>query len=171
MPTPASLSSFNDVCLNYSASILIIIRRYNKDVMVEKDLHQEVLLKMWRNWATFDREKGALYTWISIITTHICIDHLRKVRGKKLLYQEDRELKEAAKLTEEADSGMHRRELMRLAGLLSPGQRDVIMMIYFNGHTQDEASRLLSVPLGTVKSRQRSALRSLRKMFGSIFSN
>ena len=68
MPTPASLPSFNNVCLNYSAAICSIIRRYIKDAMVEKDLHQEVLLKMWRNRATFDRGRGSLYTWICVIT-------------------------------------------------------------------------------------------------------
>lgn len=169
MPTTAFSPSFKDVCLNYSAAVLTIIRRYNRDATVEKDLHQEVLLKMWRNWATFDREKGGLYTWISIITTHICIDYLRKIRGKKLLYQEDPDLKESAKLPGEADSEVHRHELMRLAGALSPRQREVIVMVYFKGHTQDEASRLLKVPLGTLKSRQRSALLALRKMYGSIF--
>jgi RNA polymerase sigma-70 factor (ECF subfamily) len=169
MPTPASLPSFNDVCLNYSAAILTIIRRYIRDVTVEKDLHQEVLLKMWRNWATFDRERGGLYTWINIITTHICIDYLRKTRGKKLRYYEDRDLKEADKLPLEADSGMHRRELIRLAGTLSPSQREVIVLVYFKGHTQYEASRLLKVPLGTLKSRQRAALLALRKMYDDIF--
>jgi RNA polymerase sigma factor (sigma-70 family) len=169
MPTPASLPSFENVCLNYSTAILTIIRRYNRDITVEKDLHQEVLLKLWRNWATFDRKRGGLFTWISIITTHICIDHLRKTRRTKLLDQQDPDLKEAAKLPGEADSAIHRHELMRLAGILSPGQRDVIVTIYFKGHTQHETSRLLNVPLGTVKSRQRSALLSLRKMYDSDF--
>jgi RNA polymerase sigma-70 factor (ECF subfamily) len=169
MPIRAPSVSFKDVCLNYSVAIRSIIRRHIGDLTVEKDLHQEVLLKMWKNWETFDCKKGALYTWISIITTHICIDYLRKIRRKKLLYQQDQDLKEAAKLPVEADSGVYRRELMRLACNLSPGQREVIVMIFFKGHTQNETSRLLKVPLGTVKTRYRSALHSLRKMYG-VFS-
>lgn len=169
MPTPASLSSFEDVCSNYAAAILTIIRRFNKNVSVEKDLHQEVLLKMWRNWESFDRTRGALYTWISIITTHICIDYLRKSRRMKLLEEKEPDSKEAAEVPVEADPTMHRHELMQLTGVLSPRQRDVIVMIYLEGHTQDEASRLLKLPLGTVKSRQRSAIISLRKMYGHVF--
>lgn len=168
MPTHTSLPTFENVCLNYSAAILTIIRRLIRDVTVEKDLQQEVLLKMWRNWTTFDREKGGLFTWISIITTHICIDYLRKTRRTKLLDQQGPDLKDAANPQAETNSAIHRYELMHLAAILSQGQRDVIVMIYFKGHTQNEASRLLKVPLGTVKSRQRSALLSLRKMYGSV---
>jgi RNA polymerase sigma-70 factor, ECF subfamily len=169
MPTLAPFPTFENVCLNYSAAIFTIIRRFNRDATVEKDLHQEVLLKMWRNWSTFNRDRGALFTWISIITTHTCIDHFRKTRRMKQLDQQDPDLEAAAKLPGEADPAIHRHELMRLACILSPGQRDVIVTIYFKGHTQNEASRLLKVPLGTVKSRQRSALLSLRKMYDVVF--
>jgi len=89
--------------------------------------------------------------------------------GIRLLDRQDQDLEETAKLPGEADSGMHRHELMRLAGSLSPDQRDIIVMMYFRGHTMREVSRLLNVPLGTIKSRQRSALYSLRKIYGSVF--
>lgn len=161
--------SFEDVCFNYSGAICGIIRRYNKDRSVEDDLHQEVLLKMWRNWPNFDRDRGGLYTWISIITTNVCIDHIRKIRRRRLLYQETPDLKQATDLSYEADHRLHRCELLRLARALSQGQRDVIVMVYIIGHTQSEVSRLLHVPIGTVKSRQQSALRILRKMYDRVF--
>lgn len=168
MPTPSRLPCFEDVCSDYSAAILAIIRRFNRDGTVEKDLHQEVLLKMWTHWASFDQERAGLYAWVAIITTHICIDYLRKKLRRKQLDQKHSDLKESAKTSCDPDSALHRHELMHLAGILSPGQRDVIVMIYFKGHTQNEASRLLKVPLGTVKSRQQAALLALRKMYGTI---
>ena len=47
---------------------------------------------------------------------------------------------------------------------LKPEQRSIIDMAYFNGYTQDEISKEMGIPLGTVKTRMRSAILELRKM-------
>jgi RNA polymerase sigma-70 factor, ECF subfamily len=157
--------SFDDVCLNYSRAMLRIIRHYIRNQSLEKDVHQEVLLKLWRKWPSYDQKKGSLFTWITVITTTICIDHLRKVHGKVLLDIQDRGLAEAENKLAETDLFNIRCELFRLTARLSANQQDVVKVIYFNGLTQDEAARLLHLPVGTVKSRQRAAILALRKMY------
>ena len=47
---------------------------------------------------------------------------------------------------------------------LKPDQRVIIDMAYFNGYTQDEISKTIGIPLGTVKTRMRTAILELRKM-------
>jgi RNA polymerase sigma factor (sigma-70 family) len=165
MPTTTHPRSFDDVCLNYSCAMLRIIRHYIKNPNLEKDVHQEVLLKLWRKWPTYDQQKGSLFTWITVITTTTCIDHLRKVHGKVLLGEQGRGLGEAERKMAETDLFNIRCELFRLTARLSANQRDVVKVIYFKGLTQDEAARLLHLPLGTVKSRQRAAILALRKMY------
>jgi RNA polymerase sigma factor (sigma-70 family) len=165
MTTTTHPRSFDDVCLSYSRAILRIIHHYFKNPNLEKDVHQEVLLKMWRKWPTYDQKKGSLFTWITVITTTICIDYLRKVHGKVWLGGQDRGLGEAEKKMAETDLFSIRCELFRLTARLSANQRDVVRVIYFMGLTQDEAASILHLPLGTVKSRHRAAIHALRKMY------
>ena len=47
---------------------------------------------------------------------------------------------------------------------LKPEQRSIIDLAYFNGYTQDEISKEMGIPLGTVKTRMRAAISELRKL-------
>jgi RNA polymerase sigma-70 factor (ECF subfamily) len=58
-------------------------------------------------------------------------------------------------------------ELREVVSQLKPEQQTLIEMVYWGGYTHEEAAQRLEMPLGTVKTRVRSALRDLRKFFGT----
>jgi RNA polymerase sigma factor (sigma-70 family) len=164
MPNASDCLPFEDVYSKYAEATLRKIYRYTRDKAVASDLLQDIFLKMWRNWSAFDKNKGTLYTWIMIITTTTCIDYLRRNSTNQPLPQQIRDIGEASRPIQ-PEAFVARRELLRLAGRLSPAQCEVLMLIYFKGLTQDEVAQHLNTPLGTIKSRQRSAILALRKMY------
>lgn len=165
MPASAISPAFEKVCLNYSSAMLRRIRLMVRDNSVEKDLMQECLLKMWRKWPTYDRQKGSLFTWTILITTSTCIDYLRAARGIIWLDVQSEFISQAPRFLSESSTAMLRQEFLRLIDCLPKREREVVNLIYFKGHTQKETSALLKVPLGTIKSRNRTALINLRKLY------
>lgn len=158
----AAHPSFDLLCSNYANAIRKRIRYYIKDESLAKDLHQEVLIKIWKGLRDFDPDKGSLYTWIIVITNNTCIDHLRTGRGKITAGLDVAGNNEDQTLPER-DFRL-RQELLCLAQRLSFHQRNILFLIYFQGYTQSQVAYLLQIPLGTVKARQRSGLIALRKM-------
>lgn len=164
MPKLIDCLSFEDVYSKYSEATLRKISRFTKDKAAASDLLQDIFIKMWRNWSTFDKTKGSLYAWIMVITTTTCIDYLRRNSTNQPLPQQIRDIGEASRPLQ-PDTFVARRELLRLAKNLSAAQREVLTLIYFKGLTQEEVAQRLNTPLGTIKSRQRAAILALRKMY------
>jgi RNA polymerase sigma-70 factor (ECF subfamily) len=121
-----------------------------------------VLIKIWKKLPSYDGTKGTLFSWIATITTNTCIDYLRAF-NRRVMIREKTDIDTEGTGLVEPDFHI-RGELLWLTDKLSSSQKDVVIMIYFRGHTQSEAARLLKLPLGTVKTRQRSAILALRKM-------
>ena len=159
------LQNFETVSTAYSQAIRKRIRCYVQDPAIVKDLQQEVLIKIWRKLPGFDHTKGSLFTWITIITIHTCIDHLRAMERQITSIRYPNETEEFLEKACEPDQRLQRRELLLFADKLSSCQKKILILIYFRGYTQSEVAVLLNLPLGTVKTRQRTAIIALRKMF------
>ena len=56
-------------------------------------------------------------------------------------------------------------DVVEIVNKLLPEQKIILDMMYFKGYSQDEVSKELGIPLGTVKTRTRSALMKLRETF------
>jgi len=150
---------------NYAAALNGVIYRMVEDRELAEDILQEAFIKIWNNFSNYDKLKGRLFTWMLNITRNLTIDTLRSKGYKKQSkisadensvsnYTDD------SKMAERFDSMGLRKQLVNL----KPEQRSIIDLAYFNGYTQDEISREMGIPLGTVKTRMRSAILELRKM-------
>jgi RNA polymerase sigma-70 factor (ECF subfamily) len=132
-----------------------------------EDVTQEAFISIWKSGARFDRARGSVRSWMLSIVRNRAIDALRSRAGKapKLSFDDDAILEQrpSEELTE--DEAMRRETATELRGALGelPGEQSkVIELAYFGGFSQSEISRMLGVPLGTVKGRMRLGLEKIR---------
>jgi RNA polymerase sigma-70 factor (ECF subfamily) len=132
-----------------------------------EDVTQEAFISIWRSGARFDRARGSVRSWMLSIVRNRAIDMLRSRAGKapKLTFDDDEILEQrpSAELTEE--QAMRNETAGEIRGALGglPGEQSkVIELAYFGGFSQSEISRMLGVPLGTVKGRMRLGLEKIR---------
>lgn len=150
---------------NYSAALNGVIYRLVEDRELAEDILQEAFVKIWNNFASYDTAKGRLFTWMLNITRNLTIDTLRSKGYKKQAKISSDEnsvsnFTDDNRMAERFDALGLRKQLVNL----KPEQRSIIDLAYFNGYTQDEISKELGIPLGTVKTRMRSAIIELRKI-------
>jgi RNA polymerase sigma factor (sigma-70 family) len=150
---------------NYAGALNGIIYRLVEDKELAEDILQEAFVKIWNNFSSYDTNKGRLFTWMLNLTRNLTIDTLRSKGYKK----QSKISSDENSVSNYADSGAVSEKFDALGirkqlSNLKPEQRSIIDMAYFNGYTQDEISKEMGIPLGTVKTRMRSAILELRKM-------
>jgi RNA polymerase sigma factor (sigma-70 family) len=149
---------------NYAGALNGVIYRLVEDKELAEDILQEAFVKIWNNFSTYDAAKGRLFTWMLNLTRNLTIDTLRSKGYKKqskISGDENTVSNLGDNTTAEKFDAIGVRK--HLAGL-KPEQRTIIDMAYFNGCTQDEISKEMGIPLGTVKTRMRTAILELRKL-------
>ena len=132
-----------------------------------EDVTQEAFISIWKSGARFDRGRGSVRSWMLSIVRNRAIDALRSRAGKapKLSFDDDAILEQRPSEELTDDEAMRRETASELRGALGelPGEQSkVIELAYFGGFSQSEISRMLGVPLGTVKGRMRLGLEKIR---------
>jgi RNA polymerase sigma factor (sigma-70 family) len=159
------MKAFEYLYDNYSDALYgITLKIVRGDEDLAHDVLQEAFVKIWKNFEKYDRQKSSLFTWMLNITRNHAIDTLRSKRYKYEIQSLDNNVRIAEPLAGQTNTdtlGVKQ----AVETLLEPEQQQVIDAIYFNGLTQEEAAKELNIPLGTVKTRVRIALRELRKIF------
>ena len=126
------------------------------------DVLQEVFIKIFRQIDQYDSTKGRLFTWMINISRNAGIDTLRSKSYNT--QKQNRELTEhvyiAAGVT---NTETDKIGLRKIVSNLKEDHKVLVELAYFQGYTQDEISKLLNIPLGTVKTRLRSALIQLKE--------
>ncbi len=154
----------------YGQFLYSFVMRILRSVDEAEDVVQEVFLQMWSKAKTYEQGKGTVYTWLVTMTRNRAIDRLRSKDFKMRFHEVD---VNAIRLAAESrSSNPHSRTVLSeeqqiISGTLSQLSLDhqlVLSLAYYEGFSQSEISRKLNVPLGTVKSRMRKALQSMRTM-------
>lgn len=151
---------------NYSGALYAIILNIVADRDLANDVLQEVFVKIWKQVETYDPAKGRLFTWMLNIARNASIDMVRSKNFQK--GQQNRELTENV-----YDSGgsietdTDKIGLRKLVHSLKDEYKVLVELSYFQGFTQDEIAKMLSIPLGTVKTRLRAALIQLKQVIRS----
>lgn len=149
---------------NYAAALNAVIFRLVNDRTLSEDILQEAFVKIWNNFNSYDKSKGRLFTWMMNLTKNLAIDTLRSKGYKKQNKISGDE--NSVTNVQDSNSGVDKFDTVGLRNHLTglkPEQRTIIDLAYFNGYTQDEISKALDIPLGTVKTRMRAAILELRK--------
>jgi RNA polymerase sigma-70 factor (ECF subfamily) len=150
----------------YHSMAYALALRITTETGLAEDVVQDSFLGVWRNAARYAEAKGSVRGWLLAIVRHRAIDAMRRQRASVAIGEEADEAVPAALTLPDIwpeVAGRLDAEQIRLAmTALPPAQRDVIELAYFDGLTQREIAERTHAPLGTVKSRIRLGLASLR---------
>ncbi|HVZ57783.1 MAG TPA: sigma-70 family RNA polymerase sigma factor [Chitinophagaceae bacterium] len=149
---------------HYSGALFGIIQQIVPESHSAGDVLQEVFVNIWRKIDSYDPSRGRLFTWMLNIARNAAIDKVRsrayrQERKSQAIPEDIQEWPDQAVRPATDDYG-----LRKLLGKLRQEQRVLIELSYFQGFTHEEIARTLDIPLGTVKTRIRSALIQLRSM-------
>jgi RNA polymerase sigma-70 factor (ECF subfamily) len=150
---------------NYSGALYGIIHSILTDRETANDTLQEVFVNIWRKIDFYDAEKGRLFTWMLNIARNAAIDKIRSKEYRNSL--KNQPFPENVNTHDEiaiAAPKIDDTGLKKILTRLKPEQRELIDLSYFQGWTHEEIAKILSIPLGTVKTRIRTALTLLRTM-------
>jgi len=156
-------NAFSYLYDHYSGSLYSIIVSIVPDRELSNDILQEVFVKIFRQIESYDPSKGRLFTWMLNIARNASID---TIRSKNYLQnQNKRELTENIYETGgSTQTNTDKIGLRKIVDKLKDEYRVLVELSYFEGFTQDEISKMLQIPLGTVKTRLRTALIQLKQV-------
>jgi RNA polymerase sigma-70 factor, ECF subfamily len=159
-------SAFARVYDRYGPILLGLLLRILRSRAEAEDVLQEVFLQVWQRAHSFDPARGRAFTWLVTLARSRAIDRLRSVDSRERAALRSAEEAPPEPLSEEwADTAAiraERAEAVRTAlAELPEEQRQVLLLAYLEGMSQSEIAAAKKQPLGTVKTRTRSALRKL----------
>jgi RNA polymerase sigma factor (sigma-70 family) len=150
---------------HYSHALYGVIARIVQHQAVAEEVLHDVFLKIWSRIDTYDATKGRLFTWMLNIARHHAID---KLRSKEI--SKGTKTKSIDNLVSSVDRKQFSEQKIEDIGVieilksLPEEQHFVVEHLYFKGYSQSELAEEFNIPLGTVKTRLRSALQHLRSL-------
>ncbi|MBD0332770.1 MAG: sigma-70 family RNA polymerase sigma factor [Chitinophagaceae bacterium] len=148
---------------HYSKALFNIILRITPEKDIAEDILQEGFLKIWQNLTSYDETKGRLFTWMLSIVRNLAIDRTRskdfKKQYKTVGITENVYTNEKVVNSNIADYGFN-----ALINKLSEESRKLLELSFYQGYTHEEISKMMNIPLGTVKTRIRTTIIELRKL-------
>ena len=142
-----------------------VARQVVRDRQMAEDISQEVMVDVWRQAPRFDPAKGRATSWIVTIAHRRAVDRVRSEQARTA--REDR-VGRSSPSASTGDIGARVEEqavkesLANGLALLTTAQREAISLAFYEGRTHQEVAHLLSIPLGTAKTRIRDGLIRLR---------
>jgi RNA polymerase sigma-70 factor (ECF subfamily) len=156
---PAMASLFD----RYSKIVYSVALRVLRDPAAAEDVLQEIFMQVWRNPDGFVASRGSLGGWLAVVSRNRSIDALRRKRPTEDI--DDIALASDYNLADEAERNNMMEKAKIVIHQLPAEQRKTLEMAFFDGLTHSEIAEMTGDPLGTVKTRIRSALTTLRKAF------
>jgi RNA polymerase sigma-70 factor, ECF subfamily len=138
-----------------------------------EDVLQETFVQIWEKARKFDPKLGKPSSWVAIMVRNKAIDRIRASQRRSRLAEESgAEFAIASEVNDTANEAIHGHDKAKLIQSaiveLPMEQRHAIELAYFSGLTQDEISKKLNEPLGTIKARIRRGLLKLRDQLEGV---
>lgn len=159
----------------YASKAMGFMYKIVQDQGVSAELVQELFIRLWDNRTSFDASRAKFTTWMFGIARNMAIDSYRRAKRRPVLAQSE---SQERKLEQKPDSQQNvlenvslrwrQEQLQEAVQVLPDDQRLVIEYAYFKGMTRQEISEELDVPLGTVHSRARLALKKLGRALDDL---
>jgi RNA polymerase sigma-70 factor, ECF subfamily len=156
---------FERLYKRFSDSLYGILLSIVKDEDEAKDLLQEAFIKIWKNAHKYERSKGTVFTWMLNVARNQAIDFLRSKRAgqAKQSFSIDDDVYISERLPDPSGDQPAGKEAAEQLAALPESYRMLMHMVYVEGYTHAEVADNTGIPLGTVKTRIRTAIQTLRK--------
>jgi RNA polymerase sigma-70 factor (ECF subfamily) len=146
-----------------------LVRRVVRDAAQSQEVVQEVLVEVWRTASRYEPSRGSAMAWIMTLAHRRAVDRVRAEQASS-----DRQARVARieqpiaydEVAESVEGRLDRERVRRCLGTLTDLQRESVALAYYEGYSYREVAELLTVPLGTVKTRMRDGLIRLRDCLG-----
>ncbi|MBG8556286.1 RNA polymerase sigma factor [Hymenobacter guriensis] len=150
-----AMSVFYD---RYGATLYRFLLTVVKSPAMAEDALQDALIKIWFSFASYDASRGRLFTWALQICRYQALDTLRRVHNRPCVEQQATGKSAAEPSTSFQPEHLDVRACLRY---LRPDYQVLMELRYFDGLSQAEVAEHLDMPVGTVKTQNRAALRQL----------
>jgi len=147
---------------HYSGALYGVIRQIVGELELSNDVLQETFVNIWRKIDSYDETKGRLFTWMLNIARNAAIDKTRSKGFQQT--QRQQPLEDGEVLQASVRPGIDDYGLKKVLLRLKDEHRQLIDLSYYQGFTHEQIAKALHMPLGTVKTRIRTALTQLRAL-------
>lgn len=145
----------------YADNVYGVILQIVKNENLAEEVLQNTILKVWNKIETYNSNKSALFTWMMRIARNSAID---QIRLKQYSNQNKTDSIDTTVLNNKIEyQNQNSLDAEMLMKKLDQKYRDVLELVYLKGYSQSDVSKQLDIPLGTVKTRLRSAIKFLRE--------
>jgi RNA polymerase sigma-70 factor (ECF subfamily) len=153
----------------YSGMLYGMLMRILRDQHAAEEIVQDLFFQLWRGAAQFDANRGSLPAWLMVIGRNCAISRLRR-RENRQPHEDSEDLSvQSVACSFNMEDEAARRVLMDRLKVAMQGlpdeQREALELAYFEGMTQTEIAARTGSPLGTVKTRIRTAMQVLKQLF------
>lgn len=154
-----------DLYDKYGGALYGVIKRIITDENIANDVMQDAFVKIWKYQHQFDATKSSLFTWMMHITRNTAINMVKsKAYRNHTKTDMLAEPKDYCPL-QVCNTNIDAIDLNQKLDTLDPKYKVIVELIYLYGYSQSDVSQKLNIPIGTVKSRIRIAIRELRKFY------
>ncbi len=156
----------------YSGPLYSLAYQVTRSERFAQDVVQEVFIAVWKDASRFDPTRGALGPWLFSLARHKAIDLVRRESNvRKRTADVDLSFEEAPDdVDREAWLNLRRDRVRAAVAELPDIQREALELAFFGGLTHVEVAERMGIPLGTAKTRIRTALLRLRDRLGDALS-
>jgi RNA polymerase sigma-70 factor (ECF subfamily) len=162
-------NAFSSLYDQMAPRVLGLVRRLLRDHSQSEEVTQEIFLEIWQNATRYDAKKGGASTWIMTMAHRRAVDRVRASQASR-----NRDTKigirdyDAAydNVSDTVQIRIEHERVEKAMQRLTELQRQAVSLAYYGGYSHSEVAELLSVPIGTVKTRLRDGMIRLRDELG-----
>lgn len=163
-------AAFEQVYDQVVGTVYGLVRRVVRDPAQSQEVVQEVLVEVWRTASRYEPGRGSAMAWIMTLAHRRAVDRVRAEQASSVRQARVASSQQPVaydEVAEDVEGRLERERVRRCLGTLTELQRESVALAYYEGYTYREVAELLTVPLGTVKTRMRDGLIRLRDCLGA----
>jgi len=162
-------AAFGQLYDQIAPRVLGLVRRLLRDHAQSEEVTQEIFLEIWQSAKKYDSSKGGASSWIMTMAHRRAVDRVRASQASR-----DRDTRIGIRdyspdydnVSETVQIKIEHEKVEKAMLRLTELQRQAVTLAYFGGYSHSEVATMLSVPIGTVKTRLRDGMIRLRDELG-----